>query len=476
MKSLSKNVIGVAALLAILVFMSAVYLSKRERILVHQPKSEAMADHRKAMAEVLQKHEDLWSDALKYQVKQYMPWREITSLGVKSVHVLLLNQSDTKSDRVRWADEIGDQSIVIPRDRVHSNGEYFRTDEKIDCYLMSERSGLYVLELDVRNLEPTLRKLLDDALLKSNIPYGIEQVHWITGNSQDQGLYQERWNMPSRLGDWSLGYRYASERQLYHHTPTLFGGAAFAGVLLLLGVVTAWHYHQIQTRAAQQTSFVNRASHELRTPLTNLLLHSDLAKDSLEICQYEQVAVHITHMQEETKRLARMADNILTFARHAHGVTNRAQVDSAEPVSVAKEVFVNFEELWKRKKITFEFIAPVALPIYHNRDALQQILGNLCSNVEKYAGSGSHVVLEVSEHQAMLCLKVSDNGPMIPVEMMDRIFLPFERLNNSLIEAVSGAGLGLAISRELAEQCGGSLTLEQSDGIKSFQLLLPYSV
>ena len=90
--------------------------------------------------------------------------------------------------------------------------------------------------------------------------------------------------------------------------------------------------------------------------------------------------------------------------------------------------------------------------------ALAQILANLLSNAEKYAARGT-VEIASAWREGTLTVRVSDEGPGVPAEAAERIFQPFERLDCRVDEGVTGAGLGLAIARELTGQMGGTLRL-----------------
>ncbi|MCB1808815.1 MAG: ATP-binding protein, partial [Candidatus Competibacteraceae bacterium] len=93
-------------------------------------------------------------------------------------------------------------------------------------------------------------------------------------------------------------------------------------------------------------------------------------------------------------------------------------------------------------------------------DVLEQILNNLLGNVEKYVAAGDQVTLASWQHGEQSFIRLQDDGPGIPARERQRIFEPFYRLGSALTEGVSGAGLGLTISRELARLHGGDLELE----------------
>ncbi|MEZ5302155.1 MAG: ATP-binding protein [Verrucomicrobiales bacterium] len=91
-------------------------------------------------------------------------------------------------------------------------------------------------------------------------------------------------------------------------------------------------------------------------------------------------------------------------------------------------------------------------------DAIEQILGNLIGNAEKYAARGE-IRVRAQQDGDTLVLRVEDDGPGIPPDKAEAIFLPFERLSDQVTEGVSGAGIGLPIARELARLHGGDLRL-----------------
>ena len=109
------------------------------------------------------------------------------------------------------------------------------------------------------------------------------------------------------------------------------------------------------------------------------------------------------------------------------------------------------------------------------RDALSQILSNLLSNVEKYAGEGAQARVHLAADAKQLTIEVEDDGPGIPREARQRVFLPFERAGSRVDEGASGTGLGLAISRDLAERMGGSLELLPTARGAKFRLVVPVS-
>ena len=102
-----------------------------------------------------------------------------------------------------------------------------------------------------------------------------------------------------------------------------------------------------------------------------------------------------------------------------------------------------------------------------------QIVGNLVSNVEKYAADGRWIGLHSALRDGSLVVAVADRGPGIPVRSRERIFRPFERVHRKVSEGSSGTGLGLTIARELAQRMGGSLDLLECERGARFELRIP---
>lgn len=275
----------------------------------------------------------------------------------------------------------------------------------------------------------------------------------------------------SRFGDWTLRRWYPVTVKTVWRTPVLAGSFALAGLVLAGGVAVAAAQRKSIRLAGEQVSFVNHVSHELRTPLTNLLLNADLALDGLSPAD-GKLRRRLGLIREETARLSRIVDNVLAFARLDRGAHDdrRAACDLDRVLEEARE---NFAPLFERKGIRCEFTGQAGGPVELDRDAFAQIVSNLLSNVEKYAGEGAKVRVALERTPDRCVLEVEDDGPGIPKEARARVFLPFERAVSRTDEGASGTGLGLAISRSLAEGMGGRLDLLESGRGSRFRMEIP---
>jgi len=251
----------------------------------------------------------------------------------------------------------------------------------------------------------------------------------------------------------------------------VFSGLALAALSLVL---LAGYFYRESSRAmneaAQRVSFVNQVSHELKTPLTNIRLYGELLQESVpesETKTRERADIIVN----ESERLSRLISNVLTFARKQKGGLN-LRMGTGRIDDVIAGVLDSFRPSLARKAVEIRFDADAGETVRFDADAFGQMLGNLLSNVEKYAVSGK--LLEVVSRQDgdMTTVTVVDRGPGIPQEQAERIFEPFTRLSNKLTDGVSGTGMGLGIARDLARLHGGDLVLEPSETGTRFVLTL----
>ncbi len=278
--------------------------------------------------------------------------------------------------------------------------------------------------------------------------------------------------MHSRMGAWEI----VSWDRIITQTSYSSAGLAISLSVSLALVLSGLFVFQQQARAhrvaEQRVSFVNRVSHELGTPLTNMLLNLDLATEAFRT-KPEQALQRLSLVTDEVQRLARLVSNVLTFSRKERGAV-QLQASCCVPDEVLSSVLRQFEPALRRRGITPELETAAGDGVLLDRDALAQIVGNLLSNVEKYAADGKRVTVETWQDGEFLWVAVRDYGPGIPLAERKRIFQPFTRLSNRVDEGASGTGLGLAIARDLVERMGGRVTLVTCPGPGCrFEIVLP---
>lgn len=261
------------------------------------------------------------------------------------------------------------------------------------------------------------------------------------------------------LTQWELAYTPAySEFPKPYLFPILLGVGSGC---LLVGAL-AWTFFRENAReirvAQQRVSFVNQISHELKTPLTNIRLYAEMASQRIEQAGDAIGRRHLSVVETEVARLDRLIQNVLNYARQQR---DKLSVQP-RPISldhVVERAVKHWRLLLERKGFELETRLLGPNEMSADPDAIEQILGNLISNVDKYAKYGKWICIRTEQEpeKGIARLIVEDRGPGIPTSKRCAVFEPFERLRSDLDEGVSGTGIGLTISRELAELHGGSL-------------------
>jgi signal transduction histidine kinase len=116
---------------------------------------------------------------------------------------------------------------------------------------------------------------------------------------------------------------------------------------------------------------------------------------------------------------------------------------------------------------------PESLPARANPDHLAQVLGNLLSNAVRYTPAGGSVSVRAERRPGDLLISVANSGDPIPPDDLDRVFERFYRVEKSRDRARGGAGIGLAIVKQLVEAAGGRVGADSSDGQTRFWFSLP---
>jgi len=219
--------------------------------------------------------------------------------------------------------------------------------------------------------------------------------------------------------------------------------------------------------------FVLTASHELRSPLTSVQGFAELLmleRDSLTPRQAETVEVIL----DNCRHLVRLLNDLLDLARSDAGrLSIRPQPTEVAPL-IADVVRTMRAQTEAGGQALSEAVDPNLPPIDVEPDRIRQILVNLITNAHEYSPEGASIGVTARVGGAEVEIAVSDNGPGIPKEHLERIFERFTRGDAGLTQRVGGTGLGLAISKSLAEAHGGSIVAESEVGRGStFRLRLP---
>ncbi|MFE7295869.1 sensor histidine kinase [Streptomyces sp. NPDC057579] len=207
----------------------------------------------------------------------------------------------------------------------------------------------------------------------------------------------------------------------------------------------------LEKSVERQRQFVADASHELRSPIASL-------RTQLEVARAHPHLLELDGLIEDTVRLERVASDLLLLARLDAGERPRAErLDLAELVR---------DELAHRSGDRLPVTADLPdepLPVSASHTQLARVLGNLLDNAQRHAAS----VVRVAVHRGAagtVTLDVADDGPGVPPADRERVFTRFIRLDDARTRDEGGAGLGLAIVRDVIHRHGGRIEVGEANG------------
>ena len=224
--------------------------------------------------------------------------------------------------------------------------------------------------------------------------------------------------------------------------------------------------------ASAKSRFLANMSHELRTPLNAIIGFTRIVSRNAPGLPEKQSG-NLSKVLDSAEHLLRLIDEILDLSRiEADEV--RVDLAEADASELVREATDSLEPLVNRPRVRLQVDADASLPrIVTDPDKVNQILLNLLSNAIKYTDEGT-IEVRAEAVNGRLRVSVSDTGAGIPSGELGRIFDEFHRADSSPARERRGTGLGLTISRRLAQALGGDVTAESRVGVGStFTLDLP---
>lgn len=246
-------------------------------------------------------------------------------------------------------------------------------------------------------------------------------------------------------------------------------------VVVLLIVVNHARLFKYELKAAKleeidrmKDDFISMASHELKSPLTAIKGYAELLNEGIKEEDYEKKKEHIRYVNNIRISVARLRDLVEDILDVSRLEQNRLpidleNIDIAEIVrGVSDEMSISADE----KKLELVNMIDGSLEVVADRDRTKQILVNLVSNAIKYTPSGK-IEIKRKEDAGFVYVTVADTGLGMSAESMKNLFSKFYRIRTDKTSAISGTGLGLWISKEIAVKMGGDLSVESIEGVGS---------
>jgi signal transduction histidine kinase len=223
-----------------------------------------------------------------------------------------------------------------------------------------------------------------------------------------------------------------------------------------------------------KSNFIATMSHELRTPLNAIIGYTDLLLTGVPVPIPAHALHNVQRIGVSARHLLELIEEILTFSRLEAG-EERVSIGPIDLAALLDEVEAFSEPLALAKGLELRFdIEPAVVRIESDARKIRQILTNLVGNAIKFTDRGS-VVVGVELRDDEMVLRVEDTGTGIATEYLEAIFEPFWQIDSGVTRSTGGTGLGLGVTRRLAELLGGTVSVESEPGRGSvFVTRLPY--
>ena len=219
----------------------------------------------------------------------------------------------------------------------------------------------------------------------------------------------------------------------------------------------------------EQAEFISTASHEMRTPVASIEGYLGLALNPATAHIDEKARDFITKAHESAQHLGRLFQDLLDISKVEDGrMKNNPKVINVN--EFLKDIFEGLEAKASEKQLNYIFMPDIVgeskekslQPIFYaniDPDHFREVVSNLIENAIKYTPSGE-VVVNITGDDKQISISVKDSGIGIPAEDIPHLFQKFYRVDNSDTREIGGTGLGLYLSRRLAEAMSGNLRVE----------------
>lgn len=212
-------------------------------------------------------------------------------------------------------------------------------------------------------------------------------------------------------------------------------------------------------------------AHDLKTPLTSVIGYLSLLRDERQISP-ELQEKYLSIALEKAERLEDLINEFFEITRFS--LTNLTlELNRVNLTRMLEQITYEFKPIFSEKDLSCDLKILPDLFIKCDINKMQRVFDNLLRNAINYSYVGSTIEISALPSPKDIVIKFKNHGDTIPAEKLERIFEQFYRLDSSRTSKTGGAGLGLAIAKEIVELHNGTITAESANDIIEFTITLP---
>jgi signal transduction histidine kinase len=382
----------------------------------------------------------------------------------------------------------GELDVAVPEGGAGEVGQLAASFNEMSRALMRHQTELAAQNVDLERLANVLRAVLDstiDGILLSDSEGHMQlanrplvRLTREMGMSYDGTIVDRLLSVAHRVRDEAAyrktmeGLRTNPDDQTFdefedsvtgrvyqgYTSPVLDDRGGFLGRLWTLRDVT-----QQRELDRLKDDFVATVSHELRTPLTSMMGFLEMIREGEAGELNDEQKRFLAIVYRSSERLQRLVGDLLFVARlDANGL--QLQFGEAHLDDIVREAVESSGALARSREVSLVAEVDRMPPVSGDKERLSQLVGNLVSNALKFTPAGGSVVARAFAEAGKAVVEISDTGIGIPVAEQSRLFQRFFRSSTATEQAIPGTGLGLVISRAIAEAHGGTIGLTSLPG------------
>ena len=212
-------------------------------------------------------------------------------------------------------------------------------------------------------------------------------------------------------------------------------------------------------------------AHDLKTPLTSVIGYLTLLKDERDISD-ELKQKYVSVSLDKASRLEGLIDEFFEITRY--NLTSLSlEISEINLTRMIEQIAYEFNPVLNEKNLKFEFSLELDVKLRCDAGKMRRVFDNLIRNAVSYSYPGTAISLSGGRACGMVKIKVGNNGDTIPPEKLSRLFEQFYRADGARATGAGGAGLGLAIAKEIIERHGGTITAFSGYNLVEFEVAVP---
>lgn len=214
-------------------------------------------------------------------------------------------------------------------------------------------------------------------------------------------------------------------------------------------------------------------AHDLKTPLTSVIGYLTLLTEEREISE-ELQKKYLGISLNKAERLEDLINEFFEIARF-NLTALTLEKSSINLTRMLEQIVFEFQPMLQEKNLTCTIVSPRDLILTLDADKMQRVFDNMLRNAVNYSFPDSEIVITAELQEEKIKITFFNHGNTIPEEKLRRIFEQFFRLDSSRGSRSGGAGLGLAIAKEIVELHGGTISADSREEQITFEIVLPQS-